>query len=153
MKEFSLQNKEVPLVQAYPKKFSDFLSFLSNYLFFDDGNAIRSYFIDSAKSANISVDSDKVWFQTSVSDQLPVVPRIYSSGSWEQFDHFNQGDIILTPETALIQSPWGQPNGVTYNVIKYPGSGANTLVAYTTPSVSAVPPPTGFKYKVYVGYY
>lgn len=153
MKEFSLQSKVVPPVTAYPKTISGFLSFLSNYLFFDDKTTIKSYTIDPSRPANITTDSDKIWFQTKVSTDSPIVPRVFNAGTWQPFDVFNQGDIVLVPEGATIQSPWGEPNGVTYNVIRYPGSGSTTTVPYTTPSVSAAPPPSGFKYKVYAGYY
>lgn len=152
-KEFSLQTQVVPPVTSYPKTFSAFLSFLSNYLFFDDKLILKSYLIQDTKPSNITADSDKIWFQTQPSTEFPVIPRVYAANFWEGFETFNQGDIVLAPSAATIEAPWGEPNGVTYNVIRYSGSGPNTTVPYTTPSVATAPPPSGFKYKVYVGYY
>lgn len=153
MKEFSLQSQVVPPVTAYPKTFSGFLSFLANYLFFDDKVSKREYVIDPVKPATISQDSDKIWFQSQAITDFPLVPRVYSSGKWEGFVSLNQGDLVLIPSGAEIKSPWGEAGGVIYNVIIYQGVGANTTLAYTTPSVATAPPPSGFKYKVYVGYY
>lgn len=68
--------------------------------------------------------------------------RRYSSGAWLEFSTLNRGDIIITSDDEDVTFPWGE-SGKVYDLS--PWGEAN----FTVPTLPT--PPTGFKYKYYIG--
>ena len=68
--------------------------------------------------------------------------RRYFSGQWSEFSTLNRGDIIITSDDEDVTFPWGE-SGKVYDLS--PWGEAN----FTVPTLPT--PPTGFKYKYYIG--
>jgi len=68
--------------------------------------------------------------------------RRYFSGTWFEFSTLNRGDIIITSDDEDVTFPWGE-SGKVYDLS--PWGEAN----FTVPTLPT--PPTGFKYKYYIG--
>jgi hypothetical protein len=62
--------------------------------------------------------------------------------TWFEFSTLNRGDIIVVPSENTIDFPWGA-SGVTYDLFEF---GQPSFTVPTLPT-----PPTGFKYKYYIG--
>jgi hypothetical protein len=146
MAEFALKSLPVPDITTYPPTFQGMVDFLSTYLYFDDKINFKSYVKSLVNPTPISETSDKIWFQLDANGG-PVAIFNFSNPNWVEFQPFKFGDMILTPSTSAVSSPWGNP-GQGYGIITYSGSGSTTS-GVTAPS--APPAPAGFKYKVYVG--
>jgi hypothetical protein len=104
------------------------------------GNPTEYAISEAALPANAS---SQVWFQTT-GEGVPKVARLYVNGQWKEFAQLKQGDMVLVASTSTIVSPWGE-NGFTY------AFGDTGLPTYAPP-ISPLPP-TGLKYKRYVGYW
>jgi Putative Ig domain len=68
--------------------------------------------------------------------------RRYNSTSWLEFSNLQRGDIILVPEENEIIFPWGK-SGEVYDLRVW---GEPNFLVPDLPT-----PPTGFKYKYYIG--
>ena len=72
---------------------------------------------------------------------LPTL-RKQSAGSWNEISTLKRGDIIVVPEEQNILFPWGE-SGKVYDMSPW---GEPNFLVPTLPT-----PPTGFKYKYYIG--
>jgi hypothetical protein len=149
MAEFHLKTTSTPSENvSYPPTFQGLIDLLSTYLYFDDKISFKSYVKSTTNPTPISQTFENIWFQLD-GNGAPIAVFEFANPNWKEFQYVDQGDLVLTPATSTIASPWGLP-GQTYSVITYSGSGSSTT-SYTAPS--APPPPAGFKYKVFVGRY
>jgi hypothetical protein len=148
MAEFNLNSTAVPATPSYPDTTQGLIDFLATYLYFDDNINFKSYVRGISNPVPASLNSDKIWFQETNLGGPRAIYR-FNSPSWKEFVDFNPGDLILTPVTSTVASPWGNP-GQTYLVITYDATGSSTT---SVVAGSAPPAPSGFKYKVYVGQY
>jgi hypothetical protein len=148
MAEFNLKSTAVPATPSYPATMQGFLDFLGTYLYFDDNINFKTYVRGVTNPIPASLNSDKIWFQETNLGGPRAIYR-YTGPIWKEFTSFKVGDLILTPSTTTVSSPWGNP-GQAYLVITYNSSGSFTT---SVTAASAPPPPAGFKYKAYVGQY
>lgn len=72
---------------------------------------------------------------------LPTL-RKQSAGSWNEFSDFQRGDILVIPQDQIILFPWGE-SGKSYDMSIWGESD------FTVPVLPT--PPSGFKYKYYIG--
>jgi hypothetical protein len=68
--------------------------------------------------------------------------RRFSAAAWNEFSSLTRGDIIVAPEEENILFPWGESDKV-YDLSPW---GESNFTVPTLPT-----PPTGFKYKYYIG--
>lgn len=68
--------------------------------------------------------------------------RKYSQSYWKEFSTLKRGDIVLVPNSQQVKFPWGESN-VTYDMSYW---GEPNVSVPVLPS-----PPSGFKYKYYIG--
>jgi len=87
-------------------------------------------------------DNNKIWIQSpSANLSIPALRR-YVNTIWYEFSTINRGDIIIVSSENTITFPWGA-SGVTYDLSAF---GQESFTVPTLPT-----PPTGFKYKYYIG--
>lgn len=140
MAVYSLSAGTLPANTGYPANLQALLQLIESYVSVASPSSLSSIVI--SESTPSSDDNDKLWFETySGVGNYPKSIKLYSEGSWKEFTPFSFGDMVLCDANSTIESPWGIGN-TTYVV-----DGISKLTP-TTPV-----PPTGGKYKVYVGYY
>lgn len=150
MAKYTLTPATVPPTLGYPGNLQDLLETIKNYMTVTEGDSSVSvsFLVGSTQPTASSGNQDKIWFELTPAG-APKAIRLFKDGVWQEFTPLKQGDMVLTADTVVPQSPWGKPN-TTYQVKVYSG---NTVVntSYLTPAAPGAP--TGFAYKVYVGHY
>jgi hypothetical protein len=138
MAEYPLTPGTLPVNTAYPGNVQGLLDLISSYMTVITSDDLRTYIVSTTQPADD--DADKVWFEIQ-SGGAPRAIRSYTDGRWEEYSPFTFGDMVLVDVNATIASPWGVGSTI------YTVNGVSKLTP-TTPV-----PPTGTKYKVYVGHY
>jgi len=91
----------------------------------------------STRSSNLIVSSG-IW----TGDSSPLALRKNLLDVWWAFENITRGDIIIVPDDQEILFPWGE-SGKVYDMSPW---GEPNFLVPTLPT-----PPTGFKYKYYIG--
>lgn len=146
MSEYPITVVELDESLCYPPTVQPLLNSLADYITVNISYDPLTYIVDS--STPTSANNSSPFFQTTVASGgsqygLPKAIRIYADSKWQEFSQFQQGDKILVASNSVIVSPWGE-SPYTYTFL----SGTN-LSTYSPPI--SPEPPTGFKYKTYVG--
>jgi hypothetical protein len=146
MAEYPITVAELDESLCYPSTAQLLLNSLADYITVNIAYDPLTYVVDS--STPTSDKNSSPFFQTAVADGvgeygMPKAIRIYADSKWQEFSQFQQGDKILVASNSVIVSPWGE-SPYTYTFL----SGTN-LSTYAPPI--SPEPPTGFKYKTYVG--
>ena len=147
MNEFPLTSSALPSNTCYPKNIQDLINLIGNLVTLTIEGNPPDYSV--SPTALPSTKQSQLWVQISTptvagSYGIPKVLRLFVSGQWLEFAQLTRGDRILVPIAAQILSPWGE-YGYTYSF----GDTGVTSYAPTVPPT----PPTGYKYKTYVGYW
>jgi hypothetical protein len=146
MAEYPITVTEIDGSLCYPSTVQLLLNSLADYITVNISYDPLTYIVDS--STPTSDKNSSPFFQTAVADGageygMPKAIRIYANSKWQEFSQFQQGDKILVKDNSVVVSPWGE-SPYTYTFL----SGTN-LSTYAPPI--SPEPPTGFKYKTYVG--
>lgn len=144
MAEYPITVASVSSSACYPSTVQSLLNSLAEYITVNIDEVKQTYIVSA--TAPDSENQDKPWFQTysGTGYGLPKVVRLYSNGQWKEFAQLKQGDLALVGENNAVNAPWGE-SGFTYG---FGDTGIPTYAPSAPPSA-----PTGYKYKVYVGYW
>ena len=140
MADIPLNSGTVPAGTQYPGNFQEFLDLAASYLSVDYPDRLKVAMASSETPTGD--DINKLWVRLSEQDGRPLTLNLYNNGTWLETTQFQFGDIVLVPNDSEIVVPWGV-GGTFYSLL------GKRVIAPPTPTT----PPTGYKYKVYVGNY
>jgi hypothetical protein len=145
MSEYPLTTATLPDNACYPTTVQALLDLVASYTTLVISSSGQPYIIDSDTPASENIG--RVWFQTDTAisgNGTPEVIRWYINGAWLEFAQLSQGDRILVADNSVILAPWGE-FGYKYS---FSDLGISDYIVTAAPI-----PPTGLKYKTYVGYW